>query len=96
MSPGSTTPPMNAPLIVNEPMCRVVSVTISCSQRKYQGAFAGLGVTRALAGSSSGDRISTAIDAEHREGAEHDDRRAPGEIRHRVHGGLFVHETTSW
>ena len=35
-------------------------VTISCSQRKYQGAFAGFGVTSALAGSSSGDGIALA------------------------------------
>ena len=37
-----------------------MSVTISCSHRKYQGAFAGFGVTSALAGSSSGERMKTA------------------------------------
>ena len=58
-APGSSTPPRNAPLTVNDPIRNVVSVTISWSQRKYQGAFAGLGVTSALAGSSSGDRRKT-------------------------------------
>ena len=58
-SPGSTTPPRNAPLMVNDPRWIVVSVTISCSQRKYQGAFAGLGVTSGFAGSSSGEAMNT-------------------------------------
>ncbi len=40
-------------------MWTVVSVTISCSQRKYQGALAGFGVISGLAGSSSGERTKT-------------------------------------
>src|SRR6266508_1602848 len=39
----------------------VVSVTISCSHRKYRGAFAGFGVTRGFAGSSSGEAMKTAM-----------------------------------
>ena len=58
-SPGRITPPTNAPFSVNEPMRIVVSVTISCSHRKYHGALAGLGVTSALAGSSSGEAMNT-------------------------------------
>src|SRR6185436_19968560 len=58
-SPGRITPPTNAPLSVNDPIRIVVSVTISCSQRKYHGALAGFGVTSALAGSSSGDAMNT-------------------------------------
>ena len=86
--PGRTTPPMNAPLIVNDPMWIVVSVTISCSQRKYQGAFAGLGVTSALAGSSSGERDEHRQDADDRDRAERDDRGTPREVGHRVDGGV--------
>ena len=56
--PGRITPPTNAPLMVNDPMRMVVSVTISCSHRKYHGAFAGFGVTSALAGSSSGEAMN--------------------------------------
>ena len=41
-------------------MRMVVSVTISCSHRKYHGALAGLGVTSALAGSSSGEAMALA------------------------------------
>ena len=61
----------------------VVSVTISCSQRKYHGAFAGFGVTSALAGSSSGDAMNTARMLMTRDGAERDDhaRAAPGRAR---------------
>ena len=51
---------MNAPLMVKLPIRTVVSVTISWSHRKYHGALAGLGVTRALAASSSGDRTRAA------------------------------------
>ena len=57
--PGRMTPPMKAPLMVNEPSLMVVSVTISCSHRKYHGALAGFGVTSALAGSSSGEAMNT-------------------------------------
>ena len=52
-----------------------MSVTISCSQRKYHGAFAGFGVTSALAGSSSGDGMKHGQDAHDGERAEDDDRR---------------------
>ena len=62
----------------------VVSVTISCSHRKYQGAFAGFGVTSALAGSSSGDAMNTARMLMTRDRAERDDQRAPREVGHRV------------
>ena len=47
-------------MIVKLPMWTVVSVTISWSQRKYQGALAGFGVMSALAASSSGERSSVA------------------------------------
>ncbi len=40
-------------------MWTVVSVTISWSHRKYQGALAGFGVMSGLAGSSSGERTKT-------------------------------------
>src|SRR3989338_2790427 len=53
-APGNRIPPINAPLIVNEPIVTVVTVTISCSHRKYQGALAGFGVTDGFAGASSG------------------------------------------
>jgi hypothetical protein len=57
---GRMTPPRKAPLIVKEPIFTVVSVTISWSQRKYHGAFAGLGVIIGLAGSSRGDGMKQA------------------------------------
>ena len=57
---GRITPPRKAPFTVKPAMVNVVSVTISCSQRKYQGALAGFGVTSALAASSRGERMNEA------------------------------------
>jgi len=47
-------------LIVNDPTWSVVSVTISWSHRKYQGALAGLGVIMGFAASSRGEGMATA------------------------------------
>ena len=66
----------------------VVSVTISCSHRKYHGALAGFGVTSALAGSSSGDAMNTGRMLDDRDGAERDDGGAARQVGHGVDGGV--------
>ena len=78
------TPPRKAPLIVKEPIFSVVSVTISWSQRKYHGAFAGFGVIIGLAASSRGERDEAGQDAHDGERPEDDDRDPPHEVVDRV------------
>ncbi len=56
---------MNPPLTVKPPMRTVVLATSSCSQRKYQGAFAGFGVTAGLAACSRGASKRTLSEQRH-------------------------------